>query len=284
MPADWSAEEVAATVADYLAMLHAELRGAPYNKREHNRRLQALLNDRSAPAIEFKHANISAILLELGYPYIDGYKPRGNYQELLRIEVETQLARRPEIARLTTTLVDALPEPVPPVMRLEDVLVDPPEPLPRRRTYEYPRPPHAPGTRLPINYLEREARNGALGAAGERLVLELEHQRLWAAGSRALADRVEHVAQTQGDGLGFDILSFESDGRERLIEVKTTRFGRYTPFFASRREVDVSTEQAAQYHVYRVHRFGADPRLYIRQGALDANFRLDAVQYRASVA
>lgn len=80
MPEAWSAAEVAATVADYLSMLEAELRGEPCNKAEHNRHLQALLNERSGPAIEFKHANISAVLIELGIPYIAGYKPRGNYR------------------------------------------------------------------------------------------------------------------------------------------------------------------------------------------------------------
>ena len=42
-----------------------------------------LLDGRSDGAIEYKHENISAVLIELGYPYIEGYKPRCNYQQLL---------------------------------------------------------------------------------------------------------------------------------------------------------------------------------------------------------
>ncbi len=72
MAADWSPEEVAATVADYLVMLEHDLRGEPYNKREHNRRLQIGLRGRSTAAIEFKHQNISAVMIALGFPYIDG--------------------------------------------------------------------------------------------------------------------------------------------------------------------------------------------------------------------
>jgi hypothetical protein len=34
------------------------------------------------------------------------------------------------------------------------------------------------------------------------------------------------VSVTRGDHEGFDILSFESGGTERLVEVKTTGFGR----------------------------------------------------------
>jgi len=104
---DWSTTEVAATVADYLAMLEHELRGEPYNKRDHNRRLQALLNDRSPGAIEFKHQNISAVMIELGFPYIDGYKPRGNYQELLRAEVQIQLTENAVVERVTEAVVAA---------------------------------------------------------------------------------------------------------------------------------------------------------------------------------
>ena len=68
MAEDWSPEEVAATVADYFAMLGCELRGEPYNKKDRNRQLQQVLRGRSAGAIEFKHANISAVLIELGFP------------------------------------------------------------------------------------------------------------------------------------------------------------------------------------------------------------------------
>lgn len=98
---------------------------------------------------------------------------------------------------------------------------------------------------MPIkkNYLEIEARNEALGFAGEKLVLEFEHERLWRHGKKDLANRIEHIADTRGDGFGFDILSFEMDGRDRLIEVKTTRFGASTPFFVSRNEVSVSNSK-----------------------------------------
>ena len=70
MPNDWFREEVEATVADYLAMLGAELAGVPYNKAMHRRELMKLLNNRSEQAIEFKHANISAVLICTSYDVI----------------------------------------------------------------------------------------------------------------------------------------------------------------------------------------------------------------------
>jgi hypothetical protein len=77
---------------------------------------------------------------------------------------------------------------------------------------------------------ERDARNRALGKAGEECVLHHERQQLCAAGRDDLADKVRWTAVKDGDGFGFDILSFEADGREKLIEVKTTNGWERTPF------------------------------------------------------
>jgi hypothetical protein len=70
MANDWSRLEVEATVAAYLDMLDQELRGIAYNKSEARRRLLGTLSGRSEGAIERKHQNISAILIELGFPAI----------------------------------------------------------------------------------------------------------------------------------------------------------------------------------------------------------------------
>ena len=80
---DWSRDEVEATVGDYFAMMRDELAGLPINKSERNLRLRRLLQNRSKGLVEFKHANISAVLTLHGYPYVDGYKPRFNFQSLL---------------------------------------------------------------------------------------------------------------------------------------------------------------------------------------------------------
>src|SRR5258706_12079264 len=87
----WTREEVEATVADYLDMLTKELTGQLYSKTDHRRRLLRLLDNRTEGAIERKHQNISAILIELHCPWISGYKPLSNYQELLFDVVEARL-------------------------------------------------------------------------------------------------------------------------------------------------------------------------------------------------
>src|SRR5262245_3190566 len=80
---DWAADEVRLLVADYFAMLEAELLGRPYRKSDHRKALVPRLAGRSEGSVEFKHQNLSAVLVELGLPYIEGYKPKGNYQSLL---------------------------------------------------------------------------------------------------------------------------------------------------------------------------------------------------------
>jgi hypothetical protein len=118
----WSETEVSETVADYLAMLRAEAAGQAYSKAEHRRALQEKLTvSRTPQAIEFKHANISAAMIELGLPYIRGYRPRGNYQAELATEIRRRVADPQLLAALRAqpgtpprgTLLPAEPPPPP---------------------------------------------------------------------------------------------------------------------------------------------------------------------------
>lgn len=84
----WSRAEVESIVDDYFDMLGMELSGRRYAKSQHRAALVERLPGRSEGSIEFKHCNISAVLSESGRPIIDGYKPRTNIQELLRIVVD----------------------------------------------------------------------------------------------------------------------------------------------------------------------------------------------------
>jgi hypothetical protein len=279
MPENWFREEVEAAVVDYFEMLTLELRGRPFNKAERNRQLQQRLRNRSHGSIERKHQNISAILIESGYPYVEGYKPLGNYQDLLRVVVETRLSAARDV---NSVVADAVEKPAVEIPNVDDLLaieVDPPTREEKSsRTREQPGPARIPTRR---NYLELEARNSSLGRAGEELAVRFERERLRRIGEPKLAANVQPVALILGDHLGYDILSFEQDGRERLIEVKTTRFGAWTPFFASRNEVNVSQQRAEQYQLYRIFAFNSQPRLFALPGSLRQSCRLDPFTYSA---
>lgn len=86
---------------------------------------------------------------------------------------------------------------------------------------------------------------------------------------------------TKGDGAGFDILSFEENGRERLIEVKTRKYGKETPFFVTRNEVAVSEKHRIDYHMYRLFEFRSDSALYMLGGAISATYDLSPTSFAA---
>ena len=277
---NWSRYEVEATVASYLDMLVLEREGLPYNKAERRRALQALLEQRSERAIEDKHQNISAVLIELGLPYISGYKPLFNYQGLVKEVVESQVSAKAELPAVIEAEL-ARPIAVPSVEDILARLEAPPDPRPRRQQVR--ERPIARYGRPPKDYTTLEARNSALGIAGERFVVNFEKARLVKAGQQRLVDDVEHVSVTIGDGEGYDIRSFDDDGSKRLIEVKTTSYGKYWPFFVSPNELEVSRRSGEAYHVYRLFDFRQDPRLFMLRGSMDRTLNLEPSQYKAFV-
>lgn len=277
---DWSRLEVEACVADYLHMLELELNGQQFNKSARIQGLMQKLDGRSKASVEYKFRNISAVMQELQWPTVSGYKALENYQLLLLEVVEAQLGHRPA---LQVAAEHAVTRPAAVTEAVVDEQVWIPKPKPKRLKEAPPQysPRFSPARR---DYLARESHNRSLGRAGELFVMELEAQRLHAAGCKVLAERVEQVSETQGDGLGFDVLSFERDGRERLIEVKTTAFGELTPFFVSRNELARSNADAERYQLYRVFDFRKRPRLFNLPGAIESHCQLDATTFLAQLA
>jgi hypothetical protein len=99
-----------------------------------------------------------------------------------------------------------------------------------------------------------------------------------------LAQRVVWASQEIGDGLGFDILSFDdADDAERMLEVKTTGLGKFFPFYVTGNELRCSEDMPSQFHLFRVFDFGREPRLYILHGSLQELCQLEPVLYRATI-
>src|SRR3546814_15693933 len=127
-----------------------------------------LLNDRNRAAIEFKHANVSAVMVAFGYPYIDGYKPRGNYQAMLVDAIEAQLTTNDELqaavqaAVLRPATAAALTDPA-------SVWVPTPKPARGKEAPAGYAPRLSPATR---HYLAPEARNRSLDLPGEPFIVE----------------------------------------------------------------------------------------------------------------
>jgi len=272
---DWTEEEVRLTVADYFQMLALESRGETYNKAAHNAALRAQLRARSKGSVELKHQNVSAVLAELGLPYIAGYKPRANVQDLLRQTVRQYLSGH---TAEVSNVLDGFEEAVAPGDRTyEGVLVATPRPE------SLPDPASHPRERIPrkLDYASRDDRNRKLGELGEAWVVGYETVRLKEEGRGKLIEGIDWVARRLGDGLGYDVKSFQDAQTPRYIEVKTTNGPALTPFIVSQNELEFSQEQDAAFWLYRVFDFRALPRLFLLQGALDRHVSLTPTDYRA---
>lgn len=266
----WQDDELDAIIADHFVMLAADIAGRPYVKSRHSAALMAKIG-RTHRSVEFKHQNISAVLDELGLPWIPGYMPKRNYQNAIFDAIDRYLILHPTILELTPT--------EPTVVAAESaVFVDPPiatvadQKVPERLR------------RLVRKFdpVERDHRNRILGKAGEAFVVELERAVLAEANRVDLARKVRWVAAEDGDGAGYDVLSFEPDGRECLIEVKTTNGSARTPFFLRRNECALAKERPMDWRIYRVHLFAKNPRIFTISPPLEGVVNLRPETWRAS--
>jgi hypothetical protein len=250
-------------------MLQSELRGVQYSKAQHRTHLLSNIQ-RSKGSVEFKHQNISAVLDDLGKKWIAGYKPRRNTQAALVEAVEAYLTANPEIDGLITN--SSPPSVI--AWKIEDIV----DKAPERKG----RPPAGQMARRTTYYdaAARDAANKALGRHGEEFVVQFEKHRLHLVGRPDLAERVEWVAQSRGDGLGYDVLSFNEAGEELCIEVKTTNGSKGTPYYITNWELQTSRQFGRHYRLYRVFDFSSSPRLYTLSPPLEEAVELEAVSWR----
>lgn len=264
----WGDDELDAIVAAYFAMLTADLAGQPYVKSRHSAALMAQIG-RTHRSVEFKHQNISAVLDELGLPWIPGYMPKRNYQNAIFDAIDRYLTQHPE---------SILPTPAPQIeaSHSDAIFVEPPQ-----ASASQPIPERLKRLVRKFDPVERDHRNRSLGKAGEAFVVDLERKQLAQADRLDLAQRVRWVAEEDGDGAGYDIYSFDPHGKERLIEVKTTNGAARTPFFLSRNECELAKERPEDWSIYRVHLFVRQPRIFTISPPLDNTLRLRPETWRA---
>lgn len=282
---NWSDGEIHAIVDDYFDMLRHEQAGLPYNKSEHRRALMNKIG-RSKGSIESKHMNISAVLAELSLPYINGYKPYSHYQTAL---LETIVTRLTQDRQLYTFLAG---EDVDQKHHSEEslsesgLIFDDAPPLREESEHNFSEDIYRIVKRFE-SPAERDARNRALGKAGEEYAFESEKRRLYNLGRKDLSDSVSWIARDKGDGYGYDILSFDGTGKraeqERWLEIKTTTGPKTTPFFITRNELSISEKRPDIFRLIRLYDFRRQKRAYCLKPPLENHVHLSPTIYRATL-
>lgn len=108
---------------------------------------------------------------------------------------------------------------------------------------------------LVVNFIQNEIENKRTGDAGELWVINFEREFLIEKGRPDLVKKIKHASKEEGDGLGYDILSFHPDGKKKYIEVKTTKGTFDTTFFITKNELEWSIRHPDKYYLYRLYQF-----------------------------
>lgn len=266
---DWTAAELDLIIADYFSMRDAEIRRASYDKTQHRKALMSRI-DRSNGSIEFKHQNISAVLQELDLPWINGYKPRAHFQESIVDAIERYLLKHPA-ALHPEELAQVFAE------RPQLFVESPPQLESKKDHPEFVR-------RLvrKFNPAERDFLNRQLGYNGEEMIFKFEQQRLRQLDRPDLARKVKWISQEEGDGAGYDILSFDQRGSERFLEVKTTVGSQTAPFYLTRNELSFSKERPREFRICRLYDFSKIPKMFELAPPLDKFVHLEPLSFEAS--
>jgi len=119
-----------------------------------------------------------------------------------------------------------------------------------------------------INYLKNAEENKRIGDLGEILVIESESEKLR---KLNIHKTPIHKSKVEGDGLGYDILSYDENGEEIYIEVKCTKQNINTPFFLTANELRKSLEEKERFNLYRLYNYSEEShsaKYYIKNGDL----------------
>jgi hypothetical protein len=265
---DWSLSQCEITVQAYFECFAKKLAGEPFNRAKTCRDIAKEIH-RSAGAVDYKFQNIDAVLAKNGLSRMMN-AVAANVQRLLTYVVLDPLA--PHYA-----VFEIVPKHIAPVTRIEELVVAPPVIPPTDADDDEEKSQVA----RKVDFAKREANNRNLGRCGEEWVLSFERARLCEAGRSDLAELIDWVSDRRGDGLGYDIVSFEVSGEEIYIEVKATKGGVMTPFFISPNELDVSERRKDAFRLYRIFDYSMQPRMYILKGSLTGQLDLKAQAFAA---
>lgn len=174
--------------------------------------------------------------------------------------------------------VEKEPKPIelslPEEIDFEQVEVAAPRPKPVQRSSNGER-----GGARKINYRAKQDSNDAVGQIGEEFALRYENWRL--RNNEELRSAIDHVSK-RDDTAGYDIRSYEPDGSNRYLEVKSTLGAAETQFFLSDAELKKAEELGSSYVILRVFNLSGDPKCIEIRYPFDEVIDLRASTYTAT--
>lgn len=143
-----------------------------------------------------------------------------------------------------------------------------------------------PNNNSKADYEKINRLNKKLGDRGEKVVEDFEKERLKKLCKFDLAKKVDRVS-LKSDNLGYDILSFDEDEKERYIEVKATRAKvGDANFFLTINELNTAKEKD-NYYLYLVYDIlSKEPKIWIISNPFNpknSNVNLEAINYKVSI-
>lgn len=136
------------------------------------------------------------------------------------------------------------------------------------------------------DYIERSKAMQDIGLKGEYFILKYEKGELIKNNKADLAIKVRHISKDEGDYAGYDILSYDIQGNEKYIEVKTSIKNYTADFFLTENEMN-KIKRLDNYFIYRVFDFDKQAEkgdLYIvncKKDFIDY-FTIQPTQYKVS--
>lgn len=134
------------------------------------------------------------------------------------------------------------------------------------------------------NWEEINKKRKMTGLKGEEIAVVIEQEFFESIGRKDLAEKVRHISAEDGDGLGYDVLSFFENGKEKYIEVKSTTASLGSSFYLSRNELRFLKEHNEDAYIYRILVSGDIPQIetYSSREILETN-EIIPVQYMVKI-
>lgn len=140
------------------------------------------------------------------------------------------------------------------------------------------------------DYLKEHIKNIDIGNRGEKIVFDIEKQKLEKAvaeGKIVSVDKYLVWESLNNDSAGYDICSLDIDTMQPIyIEVKTTTGNKFTPFYMSDGEIKYSSENSSQYRLYRLFELkGHSAKYFELIGDVSKNTKvfINAVNYMVTL-